>query len=63
MKLTPIDRGRKAEAERIITEIVARMKPDLETAVKQAIISDYCDGKITESEAMQQIKALGLKHA
>jgi hypothetical protein len=62
-KPTPIDRGRKAEAERIISEIVARMKPDLETAVKQAILDDYCEGRITQAEAEQQIKALGLKGA
>lgn len=63
MTVVPIDRGRKAEAERLIAEIVERIRLDLETATKQAIIDDYCQGRITESEAMQQISALGLKHS
>lgn len=62
-KTIPIDRGRRKEAERLIGEIVARMKPDLETATKQAILDDYCEGRITQAEAEQQIRDLGLKHA
>lgn len=54
---------RRREAERLVEEIAARIRCDLETATKQKIISDYCDDLIGQETAIRQIHELGLKHA
>lgn len=54
---------RKREANKIVRDVATRLRVDVRTAAKQRIITDYCDGKITESQAMQEIRELGLTDA
>lgn len=47
----------------IIRQVTNHLRVDVRTAAKQQIIADYCDGKITQEQAMGEIRKLGLRDA
>ena len=58
---TPVERARRAR--RIIANVAKSLSCGGDTALKQDIITAYCDGRIDQETAMRLIREWGLKSA